>query len=100
AGLTASADGNFYGTTYKGGAIFGTLFKLSPNGTLTTLYAFSGGIDGGLVYAGLVQGADGYLYGTTYKGGQYGYGTVFRSSTYGFVSSLVSLNGTNGSFPF
>ena len=37
------ADGNFYGTTADGGeAAEGTVFKITPSGTLTTLYSFAG----------------------------------------------------------
>src|SRR5579862_10019393 len=64
AGLVQGSDGNFYGTTYYGGANDqGTVFKITPSGTLTTLYNF-GGSDGALPYAGLVQGSDGNFYGT------------------------------------
>src|SRR5260370_10911561 len=36
-------DGNFYGTTYLGGAKeLGTVFKITPSGTLTTLHTFAG----------------------------------------------------------
>ena len=41
AGLVQATDGNFYGTTQIGGANNdGTLFKITPTGTLTTLYSF------------------------------------------------------------
>jgi len=46
--LTLGADGNFYGTTSAGGASdLGTVFRITPDGTLTTLVNFSGngGID-------------------------------------------------------
>ena len=46
AGLVQGTDGNFYGTTYlgQGGANnFGTVFKITPSGSLTTLYSFTGG---------------------------------------------------------
>ena len=49
-GLTLGTDGNFYGTTRFGGkgtSATGTIFKVTPGGTLTTLYTFTGGIDGG-----------------------------------------------------
>src|SRR6266567_2955163 len=51
AGLVQATDGNFYGTTFKGGAhpSSGTVFKITPSGTLTTLYSFcskSGCTDG------------------------------------------------------
>ena len=63
------SDGNFYGTTSDGGANSGgTVFKITPGGTLTTLYSFAGS-DGADPYAGLVQGSDGNFYGTTCVGG-------------------------------
>ncbi len=42
AGLIQASDGNFYGTTKEGGAkqYAGTVFKITPSGTLTTLYSF------------------------------------------------------------
>ena len=50
AGLVQGPDGNFYGTTYAGGPSnhceytgfkgCGTVFKITPSGTLTTLYNF------------------------------------------------------------
>ena len=43
----------------------GTVFRISTNGALTSLYSFTGGHDGGIPYAGLVQGSDGNFYGTT-----------------------------------
>ena len=80
AGLVQGSDGNFYGTTQAGGTDgFGNVFKISTNGTLSTLYSFSGGDDGFKPQTGLVQGGDGSFYGTTWFGGLGGgYGTVFR----------------------
>jgi len=55
------ADGNFYGTTAGGGRYSrnGTVFRMTTNGTLSTLYSFTGGSDGASPAAGLVRGADG-----------------------------------------
>ncbi len=85
AGLVQGHDGNFYGTTDDGGAFTnGTVFKISTNGALTSLYSFTGGRDGAYPQAGLVQGRDGNFYGTTSSGGDLslnngrGCGTVFR----------------------
>jgi uncharacterized repeat protein (TIGR03803 family) len=85
AGLIQASDGNFYGTTEYGGAycpphsICGTVFKITPGGTLTTLYSFvSPPNDGAYPTGGLVQGTDGNLYGTAEYGGAYAYGTVSR----------------------
>ena len=76
--LIQATDGNFYGTTFAGGTgcLFGTgcgvIFKITPSGTLTTLYSFcshSGSCsDGAGPEAALVQGSDGNLYGTMYSG--------------------------------
>ena len=85
ADLVQGSDGNFYGTTAAGGYInlnhgngYGTVFKVTTNGTLTRLSSFTGGKDGASPYAGLVQGGDGSFYGTTYTGGQGNVGIVFR----------------------
>src|SRR6476659_535728 len=40
AGLLKASDGNFYGTTANGGYGYGTIFKITPSGTLTTVYRF------------------------------------------------------------
>ena len=64
-----ATDGNFYGTTAAGGANGnGTVFKITPSGTLTTLHSFDG-TDGSNPIAGLVQATDGNFYGTTATGG-------------------------------
>ena len=47
--LLQASDGNFYGTTYGGGAHFyGSVFKVTPAGVLTTIYSFTGATDGGI----------------------------------------------------
>ena len=86
AGLIQDAAGNFYGTTYYGGAYGAcTVYKLSPQGQETNLYGFTGLADGGLPLAGVIQDAVGNLYGTTEYGGdpdcgteQSGCGVVFK----------------------
>jgi YVTN family beta-propeller protein/uncharacterized repeat protein (TIGR03803 family) len=94
AGLIQGTDGNFYGTTLLGGAnLYGTVFKITPGGTLTTLYSFcsqSGCTDGFEPQAGLVQGTDGNFYGTTSFGGANGEGTVFRITPSGALTTLYS----------
>jgi uncharacterized repeat protein (TIGR03803 family) len=80
--LTLGSDGNFYGTTYDGGANnLGTVFTMTPAGILTTLHSFNQ-TDGSRPYAGLVQATNGKFYGTTSSGGTSsncggGCGTVF-----------------------
>ncbi len=47
-GLVQGRDGSFYGTTSFGGAYgFGTVFRMTPTGTLTTLHSFRPDSDGG-----------------------------------------------------
>lgn len=74
-------DGNFYGTTASGGANGqGTVFKVTPDGHLTTLYSFCSQPncnDGSSPGAPVIQGADGNLYGTCQFGGPTNAGTVF-----------------------
>ena len=70
AARSQATDGNFYGTTYAGGTatVCGTVFRITPGGTLTTLHSFDG-YDGSNPTAALVQATDGNFYGTTYGGG-------------------------------
>ena len=101
AGLVRGTDVKFYGTTQNGGTNGqGTVFSVTTNGTLKSLYSFTGGNDGANPEAALVQGSDGYFYGTTSKGGAYtnqeydaGNGTVFKISTSGAFASLYSFTG-------
>jgi uncharacterized repeat protein (TIGR03803 family) len=102
AGLIQGSDGNFYGTTYTGGSAgFGTVFKVTPDGTETVLHSFAGGGDGANPYAGVVQGSDGNFYGTTYAGGDNGLGTVFRLTPGGTETVLYSFagGGSDGANP-
>ena len=102
AALTLGCDGNFYGTTSVGGATFineetngyGTIFKMTPTGALTTLFSFNGN-NGGYPESALLQADDGNLYGTTYSGGINDAGTVFKITTNGDFASLVSFDGGN-----
>lgn len=80
-GMVLGTDGNFYGTTSFGGlAGLGTIFEITPSGTLTVLGIFRGP-DGELPVTGLIQGTEGAFYGTTPQGGATGLGTVFKLST-------------------
>jgi uncharacterized repeat protein (TIGR03803 family) len=104
AGLVEAGDGNFYGTTYSGGTVSypgnGTVFRISTNSALTSLYSFTGSNDGAYPAAALVQGNDGYFYGTTSGGGTNNSGTVFKISTNGALTSLYSFTGSNdGAYP-
>lgn len=72
AGVVLGTDGNLYGTTIAGGANgFGTIFKMTKSGKLTTIYNFcaESGCPGGSSPVGLVQDTDGKFYGSTQFGG-------------------------------
>jgi uncharacterized repeat protein (TIGR03803 family) len=90
------ANGDVYGTTYFGGAYnyyAGTIFKIDPSGTLTTLYSFcalENCADGANPYGGLVQATDGGVYGATQYGGAYSYGTIFKITPSGALTTLYS----------
>src|ERR1022692_1993523 len=109
AGLVQAANGDLYGTTYGGGANggIGTVFKITPGGTLTTLYSFcsqTNCADGVGPYAGLVQATSGDFYGTTALGGTGGWGTVFKITPGGTLTTLYSFcsqtNCTDGAIPY
>src|SRR5215467_7477926 len=73
--MVQGSDGAIYGVTEFSGAFdYGTVFRITLNGQLTTLHNFTGGQDGGWPFGGLVQGADGDFYGTTEVGGRFGQG--------------------------
>jgi uncharacterized repeat protein (TIGR03803 family) len=87
ASLIEASDGNLYGTTRMGGTSgYGTVFEVSSfagTPSLTVLYSFTGGSDGGYPNAALLQASDGNLYGTTVGGFPIGPGSVFRISNLG-----------------
>ena len=93
AGLIQDAAGNFYGTTYSGGASnLGTVFKLDTAGTETVLHSFTGA-DGAGPLAGLLLDTSGNLYGTTFSGGTSGKGTLFKLDATGVETVLYSFTG-------
>jgi uncharacterized repeat protein (TIGR03803 family) len=99
AGVTRSNDDSFYGTTSRGGdKNLGTVFRVTTNGTLTTLVSF-GSTNGATPKANLTLGSDGNFYGTTSAGGDYGLGTIFKITADGKLTTLVSFDDTDGATP-
>ena len=99
AGLVRDKQGNLYGTTSQGGGTgcgnlgCGTVFKLTPSGTLKVLYGFTGKADGATPYAGLILDTLGNLYGTTAHGGAFGNGAVFEITAAGMENVLYGFSG-------
>jgi|HubBroStandDraft_5_1064220.scaffolds.fasta_scaffold00539_2 uncharacterized repeat protein (TIGR03803 family) len=94
-----ATDKNFYGTLSGWGAFgWGSIYKLTPQGSLTVLYDFNGNSDGGGPDAGLVQATDGNLYGVA-SGGNFNPGTIYRITSAGNFSVLYDFDGASGSSP-
>jgi uncharacterized repeat protein (TIGR03803 family) len=95
--LALGSEGNLYGATYSSSSrnsYAGTLFKITPTGTLTTFYTFCLSYacpDGAQPYSSPIQGNDGNFYGTTYSLGAYGGGTIYKITLHGEFSTLYSL---------
>jgi uncharacterized repeat protein (TIGR03803 family) len=106
--LVEGSDGNLYGTTSIGGNDgvndgYGTIFKMTLTGSLTTIYNFPGFTQSS---SALIQGADGNFYGTTANGGtgEYGAGgTFFTVTPSGALTTLYNFcsqqNCTDGEQP-
>jgi len=117
-GLLLATDGNFYGTTMRGGAnAVGTIFKMTPQGVLTTLYNFcsqpncADGYDSDASFGTLTEGLDGNFYGTTDVGGSnagiclsVGCGTAYKITPQGKFTTLYTFcskaNCPDGIFPY
>ena len=98
AGLVADAAGDLFGTTYIGGAGYGTVFELAKSGTgyatAPTVLASFNVQNGSNPDAGLIIDAAGDLFGTASS-------TVFEiaktASGYAAPTVLATLNGYTGS---
>lgn len=103
--LVQAPNGNLYGETQYGGAHnWGTVFEITPQGVLTTLYNFCsagppGCPDGSEPNGGLLLGSDGNLYGVTHYGGTFpqcpsvgSCGTLFQITPAGALTTLTTFS--------
>jgi uncharacterized repeat protein (TIGR03803 family) len=107
--LVGDLAGNFWGTTWQGGAVggYGTIFEIDPiTEALTTVAEFTnnvGDVRGGLPAAELVADGVGSFWGTTMGGGTQGNGTIFKVDiSSGVVTTVVNFTSsgeTRGSQP-
>jgi uncharacterized repeat protein (TIGR03803 family) len=112
--LAQDNSGDFWGTTYAGGnatSNAGTIFKITPGGSLTTIYTFctkTGCPDGANPQGDLIQASgwdsNGNFYGNTYAGGNSNNaGTMFVITPQGALTTLYTFcsnkNCTDGSNP-
>lgn len=98
--LVQGRNGNFYGTSYYGGANnAGAIFEVTPAGAVTVIYSLAA-TDGGACDSALVLGTDGNFYGTC-SGGNSGDGFIFEVTPAGAFSKLHSFTGVSpeGSAP-
>jgi uncharacterized repeat protein (TIGR03803 family) len=107
-GVIKDAEGNLYGTAYYGGAFdSGTVFKIDPSGSETTLYNFTGKTDGSGPWGGLVMDKSGHMFGMTAYGGifnddicYYGCGVVYEIDEAGNFRTLhLFKGGDDGALP-
>ncbi|MGA2981663.1 MAG: choice-of-anchor tandem repeat GloVer-containing protein [Terriglobales bacterium] len=118
--LIQGSDGNYYGTAVFGGNGLtsgacdqgtgcGTVFRITPSGSFTVLYTFTGGSDGAYPNP-LIEGGDGNFYGTATFGGYCVYlrhkkategcGTIFRITPAGDFTVLYTFtDGADDAFP-
>lgn len=98
--MAQGQDGNLYGTTPTGGASnVGTVFKITPTGSLSVLYNFDI-THGSTPNGGLVLGVDGNLYGAAEFGGAHSYGTIYKITPAGVLTVLYDFTGnTDGGDP-
>ncbi len=108
-GLVLGGDGNFYGTTTGSALPFGidevefpdfnggTIFKVTPDGQLTTLWQFRSAAH---PCSKLLLASDGNFYGTTWDGGEANAGFIFKMTPAGALTTLVEFTGQNGKESF
>jgi uncharacterized repeat protein (TIGR03803 family) len=90
--IAMDAAGNLYGAALYGGpGGDGVVYKLSPTGHETTLYAFSGGTGGGYPQ-GVTLDTEGNLYGVA-QGGTPDQGLVYKLSPVGQETVLYTFTG-------
>lgn len=93
-GLVRTAEQTFRGITTEGGLHGkGTIFEITAQGALATIFHFSPSSDGAGGAGAMVELEDGNLYGATREGGPFGRGTIFRLTPEGELTTLYNFQG-------
>jgi len=96
-GVALGSDGNLYSTTGNNdgaGGLYGTVYKVTPGGTATTLHTFTNGADGSYPYCPPVEGTNGVYYSTTQA--QVTNSTFYSVTSTGTFTTLHTFTGTDG----
>jgi uncharacterized repeat protein (TIGR03803 family) len=108
AALIIDRAGNLYGMTtyggydgndYCGSGGCGTVFKVTPQGKESVLYAFLGDKDGLFPTGTVARDKQGNLYGMTQQGGAYSNGEIFKLAPGGTKTELYSMQLNTGGLP-
>ena len=92
AGLVQGSDGSLFGAAGGGGVGYGTLFKITSSGALTTLTTLTNS-NGALPFSPPIEGSDGNFYGVTEYGGVSNFGTVYQLTPAGVLTTIYSFRG-------
>lgn len=101
AALVQGFDGSFYSLAGYGGTCpaggWGTLYRVTPEGSVTVPYNFCSGAQ----YPGndLVLFTDGRLYTTTVQGGPLRVGSIDRITSQGKLAQLHAFDSNDGAYP-
>jgi uncharacterized repeat protein (TIGR03803 family) len=103
--LVQGANGDLYGVTADGGTTNnGSVFKISPEGTLSTIYSFcpQNQCVGGAGASALILGSNGNFYGVATE--YFGNGSVFEITPAGVLTTLYTFcsvpSCADGFFPY
>ena len=95
-GLVLSPSGNFYGTNTQDLVNHGgTLYEMTPTGTVTPVHSFSLANAEGTPYGPVTLTPSGF-YGISGTGGPDGDGMIYKITPSGTLTTLDTFDGTNG----
>ncbi len=94
-----ASDGNYYGVAQQNPAGTGYVYRVTPSGSLTKLYAFPANTFAGFFNVAILQAGDGNLYGTTPTGGPQQTGTIYKLTPGGQYTLLYTFPNDNNGGP-